>query len=542
MTIWPKSINKFTFLLALYFVGIFNIPFFDIVAKGLAEQDQISWGFVISIPIFLLCALSILFSFFSIKYLLKPFFIVLTLLSSSVFWAQWQYGVVFDVNMMQNIFQTNQAEASTYLNLASAINMLITGILPAYWIYKAPIEYPGIKQLLKSKAIFILANAIIVVIIGALYFQNFVAFGRNHDEIKRAIVPTYFIGSLAKYINNQYFVKPLPYEQLGTDARVRAQADKPRLLVLMVGETARAQNFSYYGYNKPTNQFTEKDDLLVFEDVTSCGTATAVSLPCMFSRMNREDYNARRAKAQDSLIDVLAHAGIELDWIDNDSGCKGVCDRVPNKLISLTADPKLCDGESCFDQILVDELRQTVTAMDTDPKDTVIVLHMMGSHGPTYYKRYPDDKRLFTPDCQRSDIQNCSHEELINTYDNTIAYSDYILSQVIDVLKTQEATFDTSMLYLSDHGESLGENGLYLHGAPYALAPKEQIHVPMLAWFSPGFIKGDELAMSCIKQKAAQGGWSHDNLFDTVLGLMDVSTSVYRPEQDILAGCYKSRH
>ncbi|MCF1438041.1 MAG: sulfatase-like hydrolase/transferase, partial [Shewanella sp.] len=190
----------------------------------------------------------------------------------------------------------------------------------------------------------------------------------------------------------------------------------------------------------------------------------------------------------------------------------------------------------------VDELHQTLKTMDTAPNDTVIVLHMMGSHGPAYYKRYPDAKRLFTPDCQRNDIQNCSHEELINTYDNTIAYSDYILSQVIDVLKAQQTAFDTSMLYLSDHGESLGENGLYLHGAPYALAPKEQIHIPMLAWFSRGFVKGNDLTMSCIKQKAAQGGWSHDNLFDTVLGLMDVSTSVYRPEQDIFAGCYKFRH
>ncbi|MCF1428192.1 MAG: phosphoethanolamine--lipid A transferase [Shewanella sp.] len=542
MSIWPKSINKFTFLLALYYVAIFNIPFFDIVANGLAGQDQFNWGFVISIPIFLLCALSVLFSLFSVKYLVKPFFIVLTLLSSSVFWAQWQYGVVFDVNMMQNIFQTNQAEAATYLNLASAVNMLLTGILPAYWIYKAPIEYPGIRQRLKNKAIFILINTLIIVVIGALYFQNYVAFGRNHDEIKRAIVPTYFINSLAKYINTQYLMKPLPYEQLGTDARVRAQADKPRLLVLMIGETARAQNLNYYGYSQPTNQFTKKDDLVVFKDVTSCGTATAVSLPCMFSPMNREDYNARRAKAQDSLIDVLAHAGIELHWIDNDSGCKGVCDRVSNKLISLNADPKLCDGESCLDQILVDELHQTLKTMDTAPKDTVIVLHMMGSHGPAYYKRYPDAKRLFTPDCQRNDIQNCSHEELINTYDNTIAYSDYILSQVIDVLKAQQTAFDTSMLYLSDHGESLGENGLYLHGAPYALAPKEQIHIPMLAWFSRGFVKGNDLTMSCIKQKAAQGGWSHDNLFDTVLGLMDVSTSVYRPEQDIFAGCYKFRH
>ena len=508
-----------------------------VVAKGLEAQSAISWSFVASIPLFLLSALSILFSFFSVRYVVKPFFILLTLVSSLVFFGQWQYGIIFDSGMMQNIFQTNPAEAQTYLNASSVVSFISTGILPAVWIYKAPLEYPPIGQMLKKKGLFILANMLIIGLIAALFLQNYVAFGRNNDNFKRTIVPTYFVGSLVKFVKTTYLQKPLPYQQLGLDAHKTVTHDKPKLLVLVVGETARAQNYENYGYGRPTNQFTAKDDLLVFNDVSSCGTATAVSLPCMFSRMNRVDYDARRARAQDSLVDVLDHADINLLWIDNDSGCKGVCDRIPNELIDLNSDPKLCDGESCLDQVLVNRLQAVLEKMNKQPKDTLIVLHMMGSHGPTYYKRYPEDKALFLPDCKRGDIQNCSHDELINTYDNTLAYTDYILSEVIGLMKQESSHFETAMLYLSDHGESLGENGMYLHGAPYALAPKEQTHIPMFAWMSNGFLKASDLSRTCIAKEAKQGGYSHDNLFDTILGMMDVSSSVYQKDQDILASC-----
>ncbi|MCL1038060.1 phosphoethanolamine--lipid A transferase [Shewanella submarina] len=536
-SIWPTSINRFTFLLALFYVCIFNIPFFSVVERGLAAQSAVNWWFVGSIPLFLLCALSILFSLFSVRYLVKPFFILLTLVSSLVFFGQWQYGIIFDAGMMQNIFQTNPAEAQTYLNMSSVLSFLLTGVLPSIWIYKAPLQYPKASTMLKQKGLFILFNAVIIGLIAALFLQNYVTFGRNNDNFKRSIVPTYFVGSLVKYVNITYLQKPLPYHELGLDAHETVKHHKPKLLVLVVGETARAKNFQNYGYDRPTNQYTAKDNMLVFNDVSSCGTATAVSLPCMFSRMNRKEYDARHAHAEDTLMDVLHHADIKLSWIDNDSGCKGVCDRIPHELIALDADPEFCNGESCQDQVLVDRLKTTLAKMNAHPEDTLIVLHMMGSHGPTYYQRYPKDKALFMPDCKRSDIQNCSHQELVNSYDNTLVYTDYILSEVIGVLKQESNQYETGMLYLSDHGESLGEDGMYLHGAPYAIAPDEQTHIPMFAWFSNSFLNDSKLSRSCIVAKAKAGGFSHDNLFDTVLGLMDVDTQIYRENQDIMASC-----
>ncbi|MCS6119007.1 phosphoethanolamine--lipid A transferase [Shewanella baltica] len=531
------SVNRFTFITALFYVCIFNIPLFGIIKKGIEKQPDVDPIFIATMPLFLAFALSFVFSLFTVKYLVKPFFIILTLLSSSVFFAAYQYNVVFDYGMIENTFQTNHAEALMYVNFASIMNMVLTGILPAYLIYKADIQYqPFFKELL-HKVLFMLAMLAGLGIIAFFYFQDYAAFGRNNDELKRYIVPTYFIGAASKYINVHYLQTPIEYQQLGLDAKnVSANPNgKPNLLVLVVGETARSMNYQYYGYDKPTNAHTQDQGLIVFKDTSSCGTATAVSLPCMFSRMGREDYDSRRAYAQDTAVDVLNHGGIKVQWFDNDSGCKGVCDQVENITIDLNSDPELCTGQYCFDQVLLNKLDETLATAER--KDTVIVLHVIGSHGPTYFLRYPPEHRKFTPDCQRSDIQNCSPDELMNTYDNTILYTDYIISEVVKKLQNQQDKFDPAMLYLSDHGESLGEKGMYLHGAPYSIAPIEQTSIPMLAWVSEDFSKDNHLDMACLAEHAAKGGFSHDNLFDSLLGLMNVKTEVYQPKLDIFASC-----
>ena len=531
------SSNQFTVILALYYVCIFNIPFFQIVKQGVDKQADVNLLFIATIPLFLIFALSFIFSIFSFKYLAKPFFIVLTLMSSSVFFAALQYGVVFDYGMIENTFETNSAEAVTYLNWASILNFVITGIAPALLIYKANIEFKPLAKELLYKLALMAAMLIGIGIIAIFYYQNYVSFGRNNDIIKRHIIPTYFIGSTAKYININYLQEPIEYKQLGLDAKntTDKQNDKPNLVVLVVGETAREMNYEYYGYDKPTNSHTKGQGLLTFKDTHSCGTATAVSLPCMFSRMDRKHYESRQAKAQDSAIDVLNHAGIALDWLDNDSGCKGVCRNIDNILIEHDSDPDLCNGQYCYDQVLLNTLDDRLSHLSS--KDSLIVLHIIGSHGPTYYLRYPDEHRFFTPDCQRSDIQNCTDEELVNTYDNTILYTDYIVSQVVKKLEAKNEEFDTAMLYISDHGESLGESGMYLHGAPYAFAPEEQTKVPFLGWFSESFAKQNKLDLSCLAKEAEQGGYSHDNLFDSLLGLMNVKTEVYQRDKDIFSSC-----
>ena len=167
---------------------------------------------------------------------------------------------------------------------------------------------------------------------------------------------------------------------------------------------------------------------------------------------------------------------------------------------------------------------------EQDNRDVLIVLHSMGSHGPAYYKRYPEQFEVFLPVCRTNQLNECSDEEISNAYDNTILYTDYFLSKVIGLLKNNSQESDTAMFYISDHGESLGEGGLYLHGMPYFMAPDEQINIPAFMWFDEGLTKVFDI--DAIK-KNSELAKSHDNLFHTLLGLMDVETELYQKEMDI---------
>ncbi|MGL4600121.1 MAG: phosphoethanolamine transferase, partial [Plesiomonas sp.] len=385
---------------------------------------------------------------------------------------------------------------------------------------------------------------LIVSLIALFFYKDYASVGRNNPTLRSVIVPTYYINNTYKYIKKTYFSKPLVYQQIGLDAKLSPYAvnnstglmksEKPTLFFLLVGETARSQNYSLNGYGRPTNQYTTDLGVISFKDVSSCGTATAVSVPCMFSNLGRADYDDIQAKNQDNVLDILQRAGVDMLWKENDGGCKGVCDRIPNVTLDAKEKNGLCNGSTCYDGAFLLGLEDEIQNISGSK---MVALHLIGSHGPTYYLRYPKDKRHFIPDCQRSDIENCTQQELVNTYDNTILYTDFVISEIINMLKKYENKYNVAMLYLSDHGESLGENGLYLHGTPYSLAPQYQTKVPMIAWFSEGFSKANNLDLVCLKKKAMTGRFSHDNLFNSLLGIMNVKTSIYQPELDIFNAC-----
>jgi lipid A ethanolaminephosphotransferase len=307
--------------------------------------------------------------------------------------------------------------------------------------------------------------------------------------------------------------------------------------VIVVGETARAMNFSLNGYGRETNpELSRQPGLVNFTNVESCGSATAVSVPCVFSALARDDYSDSRAKSQEGLLDVLSHAGMRVLWRDNNSGCKGVCDRVEREDVSLAVpgDP-LCDGDECHDEKLLAGLPELIR---TEQRDLVIVLHQKGSHGPAYWKRYPARFARFGPVCATNELEKCDRKAIVAAYDNSILYTDYMLSSVIDILRqaSQEGQVDTAMLYFSDHGESLGEKGIYLHGAPMIVAPAEQIRVPMMLWLSDRFAARFHIDQRCLAARSNQA-FSHDNVFHSVLGMLNITTAVYDPSLDLFQAC-----
>jgi len=530
------KVVPFVLLLALVFAFLLNWPvllhFYDI----LSNIEHFKIGFVVSIPFLLVAALNFVFMPFSIRFLMKPFFAFLFVTGSIASYTMMKYRVLFDGDMIQNIFETNQSEAFAYVNAPIIIWVLLTGFLPAALIFFVKIEYAstwykGIAQRLLS----MFFSLVIVGIIAALYYQDYASIGRNNQTLNREIVPANFMYSTSKYLYRRYMAEPIPFVTLGDDATRVTKKDKPTLMFLVVGETARGKNFSMNGYEKDTNPFTSKSGgVISFNDVRSCGTATAVSVPCMFSNMGRKEFDDNRARNSEGLLDVLQKTGISIFWKENDGGCKGVCDRVPNIEIEPKDHPKFCDKNTCYDEVVLQDLDSEIAQMKGDK---LVGFHLIGSHGPTYYKRYPDAHRQFTPDCPRSDIENCTDEELTNTYDNTIRYTDFVIAEMIAKLKTYEDKYNTALLYVSDHGESLGAMGLYLHGTPYKFAPDDQTRVPMQVWMSPGFIKEKGMNMECLQKNAAANRYSHDNIFSSVLGIWDVKTAIYEQELDIFKQC-----
>lgn len=535
---WPRqglSRNGMIALAAAYVLLALNWPVFGAARDAVRAMSPFPWGFVLTLPLFLYCLLLLLFNLLALPVIGRAVLAGLIVLSAAASYAGLSYGVVFDYGMIENVFQTHYGEAASYFNTSSATWVLVLGLAPALWLLRVKEKRPGPRAWIASFLTLTLAGSAGVAIIAGGFYQDYAVIGRNNRQLKRHIIPTEMVWNSYRYVNRQLLAPAGPRQQLGLDA-THDRNTPPRLVVMMLGETARSASVARTGYTRDTNPYTAGLPGIVFRDTLSCGTATARSVPCMFSFMGMDHYDADDARSQDNVLDVIARAGTRVTWIDNDGGCKGVCQQVETLNLPADSEDPLCNGESCYDEILLRHL--AVTLAGPSDQNRLVVLHMIGSHGPTYYQRYPASHRLFQPDCPRGDIQNCTAQELVNTYDNTIAYTDYVLSRVIELLGQQADSYATAMLYMSDHGESLGENGVYLHGLPDVMAPDLQKHVPTLAWLSPGMITSLNLAPSLTcRFDGNEQKVSHDFLPHTLLGLTGTRTALYRPELDLLNRC-----
>lgn len=469
------------------------------------------------------------------RYILCTFLLV----SAAIAYFMSQYGILIDQDMVRNTLETDRFEAAELINWNLAWSVSLFGLVPAVVIWRlSPVRQTFVRSVVEKLSVITITLALISGN-AALFYKDYSSLLRNHREIKYLLTPMNYVVSTYKVISTD-LETPIQTIAIGTDAHKGNswnQSKRKTLAVVVVGETARASNFSLGGYTRNTNPRLAAIDPIYFDSVSSCGTATAVSLPCMFSDLNRSNYSKAIARNREGLLDVIKRSGIKTLWIDNNSGCKGVCRQSAVESVARADTDGLCHEKGCFDGVLVDRLQSMISNIS---EDTVVVLHKNGSHGPSYYRRYPDSFRVFQPECQSDDFANCTKEQIVNSYDNTILYTDYVLAELIELLAEYSDTLNTALLYVSDHGESLGENGLYLHGAPYFISPEVQTSVPMLLWMSSAYQDQFSISRSCIE--AAKGDEiSHDYLFHSVLGMMNIETNARNPELDIFSKCRAGR-
>jgi len=475
------------------------------------------------------------FSLFALPWVVKPFAIFIVMLGACTSYYMDSLGVIIDRDMIQNVMVTTMAESRHLITLSFVSHVVVFGVLPALLIACVTVVPHGlIRTALTPVLACVLGFAVAA---GLLYadLKSYSSILRERKDFMSSYQPGGPLVGAIRYARMMGRSANTVLVATGEDAMrgpaYTAEA-KPVLTIVVAGETARAMNFSLNGYDVPTNPQLAQLPVTSFTQVYSCGTATATSLPCMFSKFTRDDYSYEAALSHENVLDVIARAGLHVEWWDNNTGHKNIADRITARNFATLEDPAFCADGECIDGIFLQALADYA---DSITQDTVLVLHQIGSHGPTYHLRFPAGFERFTPDCQTAEFKQCTPAEIIAAYDNTILYTDEILARIITLLEGH-ATLDTAMLYISDHGESLGEGGLYLHGTPFFMAPATQIHVPMILWLSKRYAARFGLDTACITAQKDRT-LSHDNLFHSLLGLLEIQTTARDPALDVFAAC-----
>jgi len=529
-------VEALVLIVLAWLVATANGAWWAAAGEGRDWTQPGNWLFVACCFVLLVALHFVIVAPFAIRWLTRPLLTALVLVSAGVTYFMHNFAVMMDPTMIQNILHTDTHEARELVNVDLFIWLVSWSALPVAFIWLVRLQpQPALRALLIRAGS--VAAALVFALLALLPIsRDLTSFMRNEREARYLITPGNLLYGFAVSSAHRARDVRAPRETVGADARLAvAWNGRPRVLVLVVGETARAANFSLLGYPRETNPELAKLGVTAFSNVKSCGTSTEVSLPCMFSPYGRAHYDESRIKHSESLLNVLVRAGYTVKWLDNQSGCKGVCkgEGIEYQKLDRSMAPDLCDATECHDAILARRLEHELEQVRGN---TVIVLHMMGNHGPAYFRRYPAEFRRFIPDCATAELRDCSRQQVVNAYDNAILYTDHVLAGVITTLSNNPRPMDSAMIYVSDHGESLGEHGLYLHGIPYTIAPDLQTHVPMLVWMSHQLVSSGDVDGRCLRGKSAEP-LSHDNLFHSVLGLLDVQTSAYSSGHDIFDGC-----
>ena len=526
------GINPFllTLLVGCFIFAAHNLTFWARLAAVFPDE----WLSFILFALTIFAAQMFLITLVTPRWMQRPVLAFLLILGAVSSYYQDTLGTTIDRDMVQNAMTTTFTESKHLITVPFLTHVLIFGILPALIVAFVPIRRAGLIR--AAGGWLVAVGFYLAVTTASLYSdaKNLMAAGREHQEVVTAIQP--FSPVRATYDYTEMMLrKPTVVQPYGRDATpgpLLAAAERPVLMLLWVGETARAQNWGLNGYERDTSPDLRARNVVNFSEVTSCGTATAVSMPCMFSHLKRTEYSFDGGLSSENLLDVLAHAGFAVEWWDNNTGDKDIAKRQSAQFISGRSTPEYCGRGECIDGIFYDLIREKA---ETITQNTVLVLHQIGSHGPSYYLRYPEEGASFTTACATSEVAKCTPDELRNAYDNTLLYTDKVVATSIDILDGIDRVIPM-VFYASDHGESLGENGLYLHGAPWFMAPVQQIKVPMVLWMSDRYQTALGVSMDCVRQKSALP-LSHDNMFSSILGLADVQTTVIDPSLDLTKGC-----
>lgn len=516
---WISPNQRLVLLVSLFIMLTGNQSLFKHVLE-IYTLEQGHWVFLLSLFVLFTAATAFLLNLLAYRSLTTPVLALFLVVSSVAAYFTDKYGTVLNDEMLMNMLQTNVAEAGDLLSFSLVWRVALLGVLPACLLFRFKPRSLGKLAEVRSVLITGVSLVLLMVLCIVPFTSTYASFFREHKTARFYANPTYVTYSAINLAARSFRAhSPEVIRPVATDAVPTEELESEEhreLIVMVVGETARADRFSLNGYPRLTNPALEKEQVLSLQNVHSCGTSTAVSVPCMFSDMTEAHFSIEKSSTLENSLDVLKRNGVEVLWRDNNSDSKGVALRVDYQDFRTPEFNPVCD-EECRDIGMLQGLGDYIN--QRPGKDILIVLHQMGNHGPAYYKRYPKEFEHFTPVCKTNELSNCSQQEIDNAYDNAIRYTDYFLSQVIAFLRQYDKSHEVAMLYVSDHGESLGEYGVYLHGAPKSFAPEAQTHVASVVWF------GSQFDYGLPEVKSFENDYlTHDALFCTLLLAYELDT------------------
>ena len=499
------KITHFVVIMSSLLFILFHYPFFKFVFNNVDYKSFTGVSIIVSLVIAMLVAnafaLFLIFFFSRLvgKILLVLFFIINAV---AVYFIN-TYSVIIDESMIGNVLNTNYSESSSFFSIKLVLYVVFLGILPSIFIIKAKIITVTVKKFLVSISLTLL----FLLTLAFANASNWLWIDKNSKTLGGLAMPWSYAVNIPLFYIHQF--KKNEKEILLPDATIKD--NEKSVVILVIGESARSENFSLYGYPKNTNPLLSKIPNVSHFNATSDATYTTAGVKSIVEHENTDEL-------YEILPNYLYRNNVDVIWRTTNWGEPPV--HIKNYQNREALMPN-CKGDDCdYDGILLSGLKEQILA--SKKNKILIVLHTSTSHGPTYSKKYPAQFEIFKPVCNSVELGNCSHTELVNAYDNTIVYTDYLLANVIKDLK-QLQEYKSAMIFVSDHGESLGENNLYMHGLPRSIAPKQQYEIPFIVWTS------DNSARQMKPNKIL----TQNYVFHSVLNFLNIQSPVYKEQMNI---------
>ena len=513
-----KQISLFAFscIVSIGTLLLYNIPFFNYVAENTNETIG-GRIFLLTSLVVIMLALNFMMTYLAM-YLLRIvgriLLAIFSIINATAVYFIFTYSVMIDATTIENVFNTRYSEASGFFSWGLWLFIIVCGVLPALYCLIQPVIIGKAKKL----GIYCAGSLAIVLAVALMNIGQTLWISQHDTELGGLLQPWSYVVNTCRVISSQHDEQA---EEIKLPDATITDREKA-VVVLVIGESARKANFQLYGYKRETNPLLSKQEGLKVYQATSCGTYTTAGAKAILEPVNSDDL-------YELLPNYAFRTGVDVSWRTYNWGEPPV--HIDEYLTDTDLSDRYPDVNRDYDAILFAGLRERI---ESSPKDKVlIILHTSTSHGPKYADKYPKEFEFFKPVAKNIEEGEKNVELLINAYDNTIRYTDYLVDSLINTLRTM-TDWHSAMIYISDHGESLGEKGIFMHGLPMKLAPKVQYEIPFLVWISDNY-RNYKPTSDKLEAPAGQLPAVLDQhyIFHSVLNLLSIQSPAYNKEYDI---------